>query len=579
MTTPTPHYSPSKLVKAPLQVLLVGLAASVLLHAAVVFVLWDRPFGSMPVVTEDNRPVQVRRASQDYLALSLEGPTASPVEAGPSAQELSERLLEARAPALGGDPMEVALELRPIEEPFEGMTGGLEIDLPAFVLDDSVLDSLQATPGELEFGVPGDGAGNGARGTGSGSAGLAGDELASAGSAPRRTGGAALIDRPSLDSPRRPLEELPGVAPELDTAPIDFVDLALSDTTEIDVPENLDNDFAYRVTRYLPTDRRGNATEDGYFRIDITAQRSLRKLETSPKDVIFIIDTSSSVPSEWVAQVTRGVRESLVTLNEGDRFNIVLFNDRVSLLSEEGVVEANAANRAGAAEFLAAAESVGYTDVNAALRQLLVRDVEQDRVYELVLISDGQSTRGVTSTRDLINLITRDNDLIASIYCVGVGPRQNRELLNFLAYRNKGFSVYADRSQDAAQVIGELMSRLRFPIISNVTLDVAGLDSTTVYPGDLPNIHQGETVSVFGRYADADDFTMQISGTSGGRPVSFTFTRDLGRAPVGEEQISTDWAFWKLHGLYSRIIQEGELPELLEQVDQLRRRYRLRTLY
>ncbi|MEM9599188.1 MAG: hypothetical protein AAGD06_33275, partial [Acidobacteriota bacterium] len=155
----------------------------------------------------------------------------------------------------------------------------------------------------------------------------------------------------------------------------------------------------------------------------------------------------------------------------------------------------------------------------------------------------------------------------------------NRELLNFLAYRNKGFSVYADDIEDASVTIQDLMSRLRFPIIKDVRLDVAGLSSSTIYPADLPNIHQGETFSVFGRYTDADDFTMQISGISGGAPVAFTFTRDLGRAAEGEEQIATDWAFWKLHALYSRIIQEGERPELLREVDQLRRRYRLRTLY
>ncbi|MEM9416258.1 MAG: VWA domain-containing protein [Planctomycetota bacterium] len=495
-------FTPSKLVTAPGTVLLVGLAVSLVLHAGLGVWAWNQPFGTMPEVTEQLDAARVRRAASDYVAVSLAEPGAGEVADAPSAQELSERLLDMRAPALGGEPMELELELRPIEEPFQGLAEGLEIDLPAFELDDDVLAQLEGAPDELEYGDElAEGTGTGDAGSGTGSAGLAGEALENAGTAPRRTsgGGGSLVDRPALDGPRQGFEDLPSVVPDLEAVPLDFVELALSDTTEIIVPENLDNDFAYRVTRYQPRDRRGNATEPGYFRVDITAQRSLRKLETSPKDVIFIIDTSSSVPASWVAEVTRGVRESLVTLNDGDRFNIVLFNDRVSLLSDDGTVEANAANRAAAIEFLNAAESIGYTDVNAAMRQLLVRDVEQERVYELVLISDGQSTRGVTSTRDLINLITRDNDLIAGIYCVGVGPTQNRELLNFLAYRNRGFSVYADRRDEAAQVIGDLMSRLRYPIISNVRLDVAGRDANTLVPGGQPNNHQGETFSVFGR--------------------------------------------------------------------------------
>lgn len=578
------QYEPTKLVTSPRLVLIAGLAASVVLHAGVGAWAWDKALTDRVAVAEPREPARIKRATEDYLGVSLSESGYDEPIAGPTAQEMSRMLLDAPPPALGGDPLELELELRPVEETFEGMSGGLEIDLPAFELDGDVLSSLEDRPDELDYNqgdLPGDGdgGGSGRSGRGTGSAGLAGDALGNAGSAPRRTGAGSLVERPALDGPSAGPEPMADTQPGLESLPIDFIDLALSDTTEIVVPENLDDDFAYRVTTYTPTDRRGRATEDGYFRVDITAQRSLRKLATSPKDVIFIIDTSSSVPADWVTEVTRGVREALVTLNEGDRFNIVLFNDRVSLLSEEGTVEATPEHFAMARTFLAEAESVGYTDVNAAMRQLLVRDVDPGRVYDLVLISDGQSTRGVTSTRDLINLITRDNDMIASIYCVGVAPQQNRELLNFLAYRNRGFSVYADRKEDAARVVGDLMSRLRYPIIKNVTLDVAGLDGTTVYPIDLPNIHQGETFSVYGRFADADEFTMQITGNSGGRGVSFTFTRDLDLAPVGDDAISTRWAFWKLHALYSRIIQEGEQPQLLAEVQRLRERYGLRTLY
>lgn len=576
------QYEPTKLVTSPRLVLIAGLAASVVLHAGVGAWAWDKTLTDRVAVAEQREPARIKRATEDYLGVSLSESGYDEPIAGPTAQEMSRMLLDAPPPALGGDPLELELELRPVEETFEGMSGGLEIDLPAFELDGDVLSSLEDRPDELDYNqgdLPGDGGGSGRSGRGTGSAGLAGDALGNAGSAPRRTGAGSLVERPALDGPSAGPEPMADTQPGLESLPIDFIDLALSDTTEIVVPENLDNDFAYRVTTYTPTDRRGRATEDGYFRVDITAQRSLRKLATSPKDVIFIIDTSSSVPADWVAEVTRGVREALVTLNEGDRFNIVLFNDRVSLLSEDGTIEATPEHFAMARTFLAEAESVGYTDVNAAMRQLLVRDVDPGRVYDLVLISDGQSTRGVTSTRDLINLITRDNDMIASIYCVGVAPQQNRELLNFLAYRNRGFSVYADRKEDAARVVGDLMSRLRYPIIKNVTLDVAGLDGNTVYPIDLPNIHQGETFSVYGRFADADEFTMQITGNSGGRGVSFTFTRDLDLAPVGDDAISTRWAFWKLHALYSRIIQEGEQPQLLAEVQRLRERYGLRTLY
>lgn len=587
------HYKPSMLVNNPRGVLIFAAVFSLVLHTALGVWARDQLVVAGPVAQDERpAPLRVKRSAEDYYTVSTYGSGTTDIDPGPTAAELSQRLLDEPPPPLEASSLDLDVDLRPIEESFEGMQGGLEIDLPAFELDDDILASLDTRPpAELDFGAPGsgDGAGQGETGDGTGPGGsgsIAGNTLESTGPAEQRTGvtggGQPLVERPVLDQPGAISEVMPDLNPSLEAPPIDFVDLALAGTTQIDVPENLDNDFTYRVSRYTPTDRRGNpvdpAVEPGYFRVDITAQRSLRKLATMPKDVVFIIDTSSSVPQSWVDQIMAGVKASFVNFNENDRFNIVLFNEKVSVLSDTPLT-ATRENIAKASAFLDQAKSVGYTDVNAAMRQLLVRDIDQQRVYDLILISDGLSTRGVVDTRDLINLITRDNDLTAGIYCVGVAREQNRELLNFLSYRNKGFSVYADDDDEVSGKIQDLMSQLRYPIIKDMRLDIAGLEDEAVFPVNLPDIHQGQTVSVFGRFEKLDDFTMQISGRSAGKDVEFTFTRGLRFADPGDEKIATGWAFWKLHEVYNQIIREGERADLLQQVEALRRKYGLKTLY
>ncbi|MEM1354723.1 MAG: VWA domain-containing protein [Planctomycetota bacterium] len=583
-------YQPSVLVTNPRGVMIFAVVVSAVLHGSLAVWAWDKPIVSgLESAASTIVPTNVKRATEDYFSLSTDRSRALDQDQGPTSEDLNERLLDEPPPPIVTDPLELDVELRPIEEPFEGMRGGLEIDLPAFELDDDVLAALDTRPpAELDFGNPGSGQGQGEEGRGDGtgpndSGTIAGNALKEAGSAEIRLdvagGGQPLVERPILDQVGGVGEVMPDLGPSLEAPPIDFVDIALADTTRIEVPENLDNDFAYRVTRFTPTDRRGNPTgEDSYVRVDITAQRSLRKLATMPKDVVFIIDTSSSVSQGWVDQIMAGVKASFVNFNENDRFNIVLFNEKVSVLSDRPL-PATRQNIDQAGVFLDQARSVGYTDVNAAMRQLLVRDIDEQRVYDLILISDGLSTRGVVDTRDLINLITRDNDLAAGIYCVGVAREQNRELLNFLSYRNKGFSVYADDADEVSGKIQDLMSRLRYPIIKDMRLDIAGLDDDRVFPVNLPDIHQGQTVTVYGRYTRPDDFTMQISGQSAGQDVEFTFTRGLRFADQGDKDIAEGWAFWKLHDLYDQIIREGERPDLIQQVEQLRRKYGLKTLY
>ena len=366
----------------------------------------------------------------------------------------------------------------------------------------------------------------------------------------------------------------------------DFLDIAKLDAAQVRLPRHLDDDFEYALAKFLRGDTRGlfglgKADDDkrGYFRLDIIPKRSLRKLTSLPKDIVFLIDTSGSVPQSWVDQIVVGVDGALNRLNKGDRFNIVFFDEDTVIFSPDEIRSFDSTSLAEARQFLKDRKSSGYTDVNRALSRLVVRDLAVARVYDLIMISDGKPTRGLMDTRELINMVTRDFDLTASIYCIGVGPSQNRELLEFLAYRNKGICVFVGRAADAANTIDQLASRLRFPIIKDVKMNIVGMDADEVFPRDLANIHQAEVFSVYGRYDQEKPFTVRITGRNGKSPIDFTVRQHLANAQIGDQNIASNWAFWKLHHLYSLMIRQGETKELKQGIKQLRQKYKLKTLY
>lgn len=318
----------------------------------------------------------------------------------------------------------------------------------------------------------------------------------------------------------------------------------------------------------------------GWFEVRIRPRRSLRRLEALKKDVIWVIDTSGSIRERWVGPVRSGVGMALDTLNEGDRFNIVTFKEAVNVFSTEGPVAASGENVERAREFLDGAESSGYTDVNRALGRLIVRDVPPDRVYQVVLISDGRPTRGAVDARQIINMITRENDLVASIYCVGVGGQINRKLLEFLAYRNKGEVVYPEGVEKAAGRIRELAGKLRYPLLKDVTFNAAGLDTSTIYPRIPRDVYQGQMLSLFGRHTDeAEKISMRLRGTNRGREHDFTFTLNFDRARRGDPELPRDWAFWKLHHLYSEQIIRGDSERIRREIERLREVYELEEAY
>ncbi|MBI1336613.1 MAG: VWA domain-containing protein [Phycisphaera sp.] len=563
---------------------------SVLVHAGVALGLYHESLGQLDM-SRLNRalgPMRIWRSNDDAVVDDLPG-AGETGDKPNTLQEISRTLLEATlaTPPTIDQTTVTAQPPRAVDTtPPPGADDLLYA--PPVALPESVRAQLHAQP-ELAFdpvGTGGTGTQGASSGDGTGSGAdeaqrlLAGSGLTATAIAPPTQTTPIALDRVG------PISDSPLVNAPLQPPEVDFSKLALDQTKQLDIPEHLDDDFDYTVTTYVPQAQRtfwGTVVEPedkrGYFRVDIEPKRSLRRLAAMPKDVVFIIDTSGSVSQAWVDRVLTGVRNGLATLNTGDRFNIMFFKENPVLLSTKGVVEFNEANLTKAGEFLSNATSSGFTDVNAAISRLLVRDVSVQRVYDLVLISDGVPTRGVMDTRDLINLITRDNDLSASIYCLGVGSRQNKQLLEFLAYRNKGFCEFVGKPEDTPNALADLFSKLRYPILKNIDLEVVGLNKDEIYPSHLPDTHQGQRLSIFGRFDQTKSFTMRLHGYNGSKQADFTFTRDLADAVAGDKNIATSWGFWKLHHLYSEMIRTNDGEAIKEQIRELRKRYDLKTVY
>ncbi|MEM6856111.1 MAG: VWA domain-containing protein, partial [Planctomycetota bacterium] len=444
-------FRPGLATRAPRLMLLVGLVLSVGAHFGMGIVMQDRTLGQFDpsLLAEDDLPVRVKRAKFDQITgqASDEGRGDQPEPE--SAESLAETLMRDVETATS-EVFDPELELREVPEPLprpESAAAPSATD----VLDlDALLSNTFAEPEELVF--EDSPASSNPRAVGPGGTRLSRDLLAQLSAADGglpalgggpgngfgggadvgRAGGAGAGFGPGAGGPGASTASA-GSAMDGGLG-LDFMEFGAIDPQDFEPPERLDDDFDYRISRM---DTPG---DEGYFRVEITGKRSLRKLATMPKDVVFMVDTSRSIPQKTIEQITGAIRQSIRTMNDDDRFNLVFFSDQVRTFAGDPVPTTRE-NLEMADRWMRNVRARGQTDVNLALRQLLKRDLEPGRVYELILISDGNPTLGVLDTRELINIITRENDLAASIYCVGIGRDQDNRLLDFLAYRNKGFSV------------------------------------------------------------------------------------------------------------------------------------------
>ncbi|MEM9418707.1 MAG: VWA domain-containing protein [Planctomycetota bacterium] len=585
-------FRPGIAARAPKLVLFFGLILSLGGHAGLGYVMQDRSLGSFDpsLLMDEDTPVRVKRAKFDQITAAAKDEGEGTQEQQETAESLAETLMRDVETA-SSEVFDPELELREVPEPlprteaiappstqdvfaFGDLLGDMVIEPEEIVYDDTSAFDAQRSVGAGSAALSGDllaqlsAADGGLPDLGAG----VGDGLGATGAATASAGGPGV--GPGVGGGSTGTSSTSGTSGSGagDGLGLDFMGFGAIDPQDFEPPERLDDDFDYRITRL------DAQTEAGYFQVNITGKRSLRKLATMPKDVVFMVDTSRSIPQKTIKQITDGIKQSIRTMNDDDRFNLVFFSDQVRTFAGDPVPTTRE-NLDMADRWMRNVRARGQTDVNLALRQLLKRDIEPGRVYELILISDGKPTMGVLDTRELINLITRENDLAASIYCVGIGRDQDNRLLDFLAYRNKGFSVSITRGSDVTLELVELMSRLRYPIITDVQVRFAGQGMDRIYPLTLPNIHQGESFEVYGRFNEPGPFTVQVTGRSAGKPVDLTFRADLNNAPAGINEVAQGWAFWKLHHLYSEIIRLGERQDLLNEIRALRSKYQLQTLY
>ncbi|HIJ64337.1 MAG TPA: VWA domain-containing protein [Candidatus Hydrogenedentes bacterium] len=386
------------------------------------------------------------------------------------------------------------------------------------------------------------------------------------------------------DAAARAQAAIEGGVPTPDSAitqdPVDVMErtLASSQVAEAirrETPyEFIDDLVGVTIDTYLPPDE-----DKGYFRLRIAPKKG-EAIEVLPKDLTFIIDASKSIAQWKLNETIKGVIQVIAALRPEDCFNIVVFRDTSTSFKPERV-PATRENKAAAETFLEGLERGGETDVYRAIRPVLGQAPRDGLPGVVFVISDGKPTTGILDGRTIINALTAENKQGNTIYAFGGGRTVNEQLLDLLAYRNKGAAKVAERIEEIQQELPEFIGRLQDPILVGLEADYGSTAHNEVYPKEIPDFYKGQVVTVYGRFdpEEENEFVMRLRGLAGDRKKEVLFRADLGEAASGDAQIAYNWAFSKIYDLIGEMYLEGETPERLAQVRDLSRKYGIRTSY
>jgi len=337
--------------------------------------------------------------------------------------------------------------------------------------------------------------------------------------------------------------------------------------------ENVD----MRVLTYTPAPADSFGT-DSFYAIWITPPDSVSAEEIIPKDIIFTVDVSSSMEGQRIAQVKEALNHFLGLLQPYDRFNIITFGTFVQKFRED-LVQASTQNLGYAHDFVFQLYALGMTNISGALTASLQQSFGDSTSNNLVFLTDGEPTWGETDIDQILTSCNNDNIKQVRIFSFGVGEDINEILLRRLSGENHGYAQFITSDDSIALVVNYHFNRISKPVMTDIHLDLGGLQSWDTYPKLQEDLFWGSQVMRLGLYQGGGIYTVTLGGNMRSDSVSYTSPVQFADTIGGYRFVPRLWAKLKIDHILDQISIYGENQELVDQIIELSLRFQILTPY
>ncbi len=324
----------------------------------------------------------------------------------------------------------------------------------------------------------------------------------------------------------------------------------------------------------LLTDRQDG---ENYFMALISPEVKPSTTKTLSKDIIFILDSSGSMKGDKMKQAKEALLFCLRSLNPGDRFNIVDFDDQVHVFSE-GMKPATSANLRDAEQFVEQIEAEGGTNIAGALETGL-NQLSSERLNYAIFLTDGLPTVGNTNVDEVLAMAKRANDTRVKIFDFGVGYDVNTHLLDKLAEQNSGASDYVMPSENIEVKVSSFYKKISAPVLANLKLDFGSVRTFSTYPSDLPDLFAGSQLVVVGKFNGPERTSVTLTGELNGERTVFEFPADFSVQNGWEKSIPKIWATRRVGYLIDQVRLAGQSPEVVDEIVTLSKKYGIINQY
>ncbi len=214
-----------------------------------------------------------------------------------------------------------------------------------------------------------------------------------------------------------------------------------------------------------------------------------------PRDIIFILDTSSSMAGWKFITARRAIAHMIDALCPQDRF--ALYTKHTAAPS--AFTSATTQHCHNAIATLQQCKARGRTSLGLCLRSALqeLADGYQDREHILVLVTDGQ----IGNEAQLLEL-AQQHLCDTRICTVGIDRAVNAGFLQRLSELGRGLCELIDTEERLEEAMERIHRAISSPVLTDVSLVLRGasIEPGTVTPTRVPDLYEGISLTIRGRY-------------------------------------------------------------------------------
>jgi Ca-activated chloride channel family protein len=228
-----------------------------------------------------------------------------------------------------------------------------------------------------------------------------------------------------------------------------------------------------------------NSTGEMFMAVDLAAQ--VKEMAERPAlNLAIVIDRSGSMSGEKIVQAKSAALGLVDRLGVRDRVAVVQYDDTAQVILPSTTMDP--AGKARARARIQGIRDNGGTNLHDGMalgRDEVLKNVDQEALKRVILLSDGVANVGVTDTPSLSRVASSAAEKGARITTVGLGLDYNEDLMEALAEYGRGQYYYVKNAGDLDTVFAGELQNIQATVATNseirLTPVCAGVEIAEVY--------------------------------------------------------------------------------------------------